>query len=296
MTPYALRRLPRHETVRVRGLDMHLTRWGPLPSESKPAVFLLHGWQDTGDTFQFMVDAFDRDWPLVAPDWRGFGRSEWPQEGYWFPDYLADLDALLDRLSPGTAARLIGHSMGGNIASLYAGLRPDRVRCLANLEGFGLPRSSSEEAPAHLRKWLDQVKSAPTLKEYDSLEQLASVIQSRYPRFSAAQAGFVAAAWSGREDGRVRLLGDPRHRWVNPSRYQREDAEACWRQVKAPVLMLLADESDYLPRLGADAHEDAFRKVIPHIQIARVAGAGHMLHIEKPAVVASLVENFLLSH
>ena len=275
---------------------MHLTRWGPAPTVSEPAVLLLHGWQDTGDTFQFMVDAFERDWPLVAPDWRGFGRSEWPQEGYWFPDYLADLDALLDQLSPGVAVRLVGHSMGGNVASLYAGLRPDRVRCLANLEGFGLPRSTSEEAPAQLRKWLDQVKAAPVLKDYDSLEQLASIIQARYPRFSEAQAGFVAAAWSGRDGGRVRLLGDSRHRWVNPIRYQREDAEACWRQVTAPVLMLLADESEYLAKLGADGREDAFRKVIPHIQIARVAGAGHMLHIERPTTVASLVENFLSGH
>jgi pimeloyl-ACP methyl ester carboxylesterase len=295
VTAYTVRRLPRHETVRVRGLDMHLTRWGPAPTESEPALFLLHGWQDTSDTFQFMVDAFERDWPLVAPDWRGFGRSEWPREGYWFPNYVADLDALLDQLSPRAAVRVVGHSMGGNVASLYAGLRPDRVRCLANLEGLGLPRSSPDDAPAQLRKWLDQVKAAPALKEYDSLEQLAAIIQSRYPRFTEEQAGFVAAAWSGREDGRIRLLGDSRHRWVNPIRYHREDAEACWRQIRAPMLMLLADESEYLARLGVDGHEDAFRQVIPHIQIARVAGAGHMLHIEKPAEVASLVERFLRS-
>ena len=122
-------------------------------------MFLLHGWQDTGDTFQFMVDAFEQDWPLAALDWRGFGRSEWPQDGYWFPDYLADLDALLDQLSPAAPACLVGHSMGGNIAALYAGMRPERVRCVVNLEGFGLPRTSPEQAPARLRKWLDQVKA-----------------------------------------------------------------------------------------------------------------------------------------
>src|ERR1700734_2209803 len=111
MTAYQVLRAPRHETARVRGLDMHLTRWGPPPSESVSPIVLLHGWLDTGDTFQFMVDALCRDRPLVALDWRGFGRSEWPKEGYWFPDYLGDLDVLLDQLSPELPVRLVGHSM-----------------------------------------------------------------------------------------------------------------------------------------------------------------------------------------
>ncbi len=296
MAAYHPRRTPRHETLRVRGLDIHLTRWGPEPSGAATPVFLLHGWQDTGATFQFLVDAFERDWPLVALDWRGFGRSEWPQGGYWFPDYIADLDALLDQLSPKAPARLVAHSMGGNIASLYAGLRPDRVRCLVNLEGFGLPRSSPDDAPAQLRKWLDQVKSAPTRKDYDSIEQLTAVIRYRYPRFTEAQAGFIADAWSLVDSGRVRLLGDPRHRWVNAVRYKREDAEACWRHITAPMLMLLGDESEYLAKLGADGQDAAFRGIIPHIQLAHVADAGHMLHIEKADRVAPLVEDFLRSH
>jgi pimeloyl-ACP methyl ester carboxylesterase len=183
--------------------------------------------------------------------------------------------------------------MGGNVASQFAGLRPERVRCIASLEGFGLPRSSPESAPAQLRTWLDQVKARPAMKDYDSIEQLASVIRFRYPRFTEAQAGFVAGAWSQPHAGRVRLLGDSRHRWINPVRYKREDAEACWREVKAPILMLLGEESEYLPRLGADGNEAAFRSIFSHIEIARIAGAGHMLHIEKADQVAPLVENFL---
>ncbi len=260
-------------------------------------VFLLHGWQDTADTFQFMVDAFADDWPLVALDWRGFGRSEWPQEGYWFPDYLADLEALLDALSADQPVRLVGHSMGGNIASLYAGLRPERVRCLVNMEGFGMERTSSDQAPAQVRKWLDQVKSAPVLKDYASFEQLASIIGFRYPRFSAAQADFVARAWGKLEpDGRVSLLGDSRHRWVNPLLYKREDAEVIWRGIKAPMLLLMGGESEYLPRLGTDGTEETLRANFPGVQIAHVPGGGHMLHIEKPELVARFVEQFLSTH
>ena len=197
---------------------MHLRSWGPEPRSDEPRWLLLHGYQDTGDTFQFLVDAFERDWPLTALDWRGFGRSDWSQNGYWFHDYLADLDALLDLLSGAAPVRLIGHSMGGNIASLYAGVRPERVRSLVNLEGFGMPRTTPDRAPAQLAKWLDQVKSIPPLKDYESFEQLASIIRYRYPRFGEARAGFVAHAWGRLEtDGRVHLLGDSRHRWVNPT-------------------------------------------------------------------------------
>jgi pimeloyl-ACP methyl ester carboxylesterase len=297
LTAYQVLRPPRHETLRVRGLDMHLTRWGPEPSDSLSPIFLLHGWLDSGETFQFMVDALQRDRPLVALDWRGFGRSEWPQEGYWFPDYLGDLDALLAELSPAAPVRLVGHSMGGNIACSYAGIRPERVRCVVSLEGFGLARTSPAQAPARMRKWLDQLRAQPVRKDYASFEELAGIIRFRYPRFSGAQAAFVAEAW-GKLDGggRVRLAGDPRHTLVNPILYKREDAEACWRGLRAPLLMLMGEESDMLARLGADGTAEAFRSIFPHIEFARVAGAGHMLHIERPNLVAPLVEAFLDAH
>lgn len=297
MTGYRTLRTPRREILRIRGLDIHLTRWGPQPTRAAAPVFLLHGWQDTGDTFQFMVDAFEHDWPLVALDWRGFGRSEWPQDGYWFPDYLADLDALLAQLAPDSPVCLVGHSMGGNIASLYGGLRPERVKCIANLEGFGMPRTKPAEAPARMRKWLNQVNAAPVLKNYESFEQLASIIAFRYPRFSAVQADYVARAWGRKEaDGRVHLLGDARHRWVNPILYKREDAEAIWRDIVAPVLMVLGTESELLKQLGVDGTDGAFRAIVRRIDFAHVEGAGHMLHIEKPERVASLVEKFLSTH
>jgi len=281
----------------VRGLKMHLTRWGPEASVRQPPVFMLHGWLDAGETFQFMVDAFKKDWPVIAPDWRGFGRSEWPQEGYGFPDYLGDFDALLDQVSPDTAVRVVGHSMGGNIANLYAGLRPARVRCVINLEGLGLPRTSPQDAPKRMRKWLDQIKSPTIEKTYSSFEQLASIIQFRYPRFAPEAAAFVARIWgTPDEDGRVRLAADPRHHWVNPILYKREDAEATWGEIRAPTLVVLGQESDYLPRLGADGTIEALRTAYPGADVVSIEGAGHMLHIERPDAVAPIIEAFWDAH
>jgi pimeloyl-ACP methyl ester carboxylesterase len=84
-------------TVPVRGHTYHLTRW---PGADSAPVFLLHGYLDCGATFQFLANAMSPARTLVAPDWRGFGRSSWTPGGYWFPDYYADLDALLEQLAP----------------------------------------------------------------------------------------------------------------------------------------------------------------------------------------------------
>jgi pimeloyl-ACP methyl ester carboxylesterase len=297
VTAYQALRQPRHETHRVRGLDLHLTRWGRESAAMESPLILLHGWMDAGETFQFIVDAFKKDWPIVAPDWRGFGRSEWPQEGYGFPDYLADFDALMDLISPVAPARIVGHSMGGNIACLFAGLRPERVRCVVSLEGIGLPRTSPQQAPQQMRKWLDQVKNPPADKTYNSFEQLTAIIQFRYPRLSPEIAEFVARTWGiPDEHGRVRLAADPRHHWVNPALYRRQDAEAIWREIKAPLMMMLGGQSDYLNRLGEDGTIEALSHAYPGVEFATVAEAGHMLHLERPDSVAALVESFLDAH
>jgi pimeloyl-ACP methyl ester carboxylesterase len=287
-------RQARHENLRVRGLDMHITRWGPPPVVGDSPLFLLHGWLDAGGTFQFLVDALVRERPIVALDWRGFGLSQWAPDGYFFHDYIADLDALLDQVSPDTPARLLGHSMGGNIANLYAGVRPERVRCVVNLEGFGLARTSPKEAPSRMRKWLDQIKKPTTERVYNSFEQLSAVLQFRYPRFSPQTADFVAKVWAvADEDGRVRLAADPRHHWVNPLVYRREDAEATWQEIRAPMLMLLGEQSDHLKRLGEDGTIEGLRRLFRGVELATIPGTSHMLHIERPDLVALLIEAFL---
>src|SRR5690606_20078784 len=118
----------------------------------------------------------------AAIDLRGFGRSERPAQGYWFPDYLADLEALLDHLAPADAVDLVGHSMGGNVVLTYAGVRPQRVRRVVSLDGLGLPRTSPDEAPARYAQWLDQLHKPPRFALYDNEEQLITVLQRRNRR------------------------------------------------------------------------------------------------------------------
>jgi pimeloyl-ACP methyl ester carboxylesterase len=288
---YQPRRLPHHATLPLRGLTHHLTRWGP--EVATPLVF-LHGWLDTSDTFQFVVDAFRRDHPIVALDWRGFGRSAWQNGPYWFPDYLADLDALLTEVSPDAPVTLVGHSMGGNIACLYAGVRPERVARIVNLEGFGLTRTRAEQAPERYRRWLDELRAPPAFSTYPSLAQFAAVLARKNPRLTPERAEFIAATWSKTlPDGSCTVSADPAHKLVNPVLYRREEAEAIWRCAVAPTLLVLGGRSEFRKHLGEDGTDEYFRSIFSKLTIVTVPEAGHMMHHEEPETVAALIESFL---
>jgi pimeloyl-ACP methyl ester carboxylesterase len=288
---YERRRPVRQEMLLIRGLMHRVLRWGP---ESDDPVLMLHGWADSADSFQFVADEMAPALPLAALDWRGFGHSEWSPAGYWFPDYYADLEQLLDQLCPAGAARLVGHSMGGNIAMTYAGIRPARVRSLVNLEGFGLPRTDPSQAPERHAKWLDQLREAPEFSDYADADDLAARLVRRNPRLTADRASFIAGCWTKPlAAGGIRLRADPAHRLVNPYLYRREEMEACWRRQTAPVLMIFGGKSDLAARLGTEGGEAAFRNCIPNVRVEVLADAGHMLHHEEPAAVARLIEDFL---
>lgn len=275
----------------LRGLRHHVTVWDG--SEAEPLV-LLHGWMDTGDTFQFLVDALAGRRTCLAPDWRGFGRSAWPADGYWFPDYLADLDALLDHFLPGTAVTLVGHSMGANIAMLYAGIRPERVRHVVCIEGFGMARTQPGQAPERYRQWLQQLREPPEFARFPSMEAFAHLLARRNPRLTPERAAFVAGAWAERlPDGGARARSDPAHKRVNPVLYHREEAEACWREIAAPVLYVVAAQSDFMTRLGAEGQPEAMARFVTRLEPCVIDDAGHMVHHDQPERLAAAIEAFL---
>ena len=288
---YRVQRPGRHGTVAIRGLDHHVIRWGP---ESDDPVLLLHGFADCAATFQFVADEIDPGLPLVAIDWRGFGGSARSPGGYWFPDYYADLEVMLDACCPRVPARIVGHSMGANVAMIFAGVRPARVRALVNLEGIGLPRTQPTQAPARLAQWLDELRAPLAAGEYASLAELAARVAKRNPRLTPEQAGFIAACWSRPlPGGGVRLLADPAHRRTNPYLYRREEMEACWRAISARVLLVVGGNSELLPRLAPEGGVESFKAIVPGLVVEQVAGAGHMLHHEAPRAVARLIERFV---
>ena len=260
-------------------------------------LVLLHGWMDSSVSFQFMVDQMGPGWAIHAPDWRGFGLSERPAaDSYWFPDYLADLDQLLDQLAPdGRRVDLVAHSMGGNVAMIYAGVRPARIRRLINLEGVGMRAARPREAPGRYATWLDQVRDGRRLRAYPTREALAQRLCTDNPRLTFDKALFIAESWSQPlADGGFEVLGDPAHKLPNPVLYRLSEALACWRQVVAPVLWVM---SEFPSRGMSFALTPAYERrlaAIRSLERATVTGAGHMMHHDQPAAVAALIRTFLL--
>ena len=278
--------------IDVRGLRYHVRAWG---SEDAPKLFMLHGWMDVCASFQFLVDALQKDWHVLAPDWRGYGLSEWPQEGYWFQDYIGDLDALLKVLSPDAPVDLVGHSLGGNVAGMYAGLRPSRVRTLVSLEGFGIPSGVDAQAPERIIKWLDALADPPTLRPYASFAEVADRLQKTNPKLRRDRAEFLARHWAEEHaDGSVRLRADPKHRLPFPTVSRSGEWIATWKRITAPVLWVIATDSHIKKWATASEEEWQRRKsAVPGLQLATVEGASHMLHHEQPEVVAGLIEGFI---
>lgn len=279
--------------VDIRRLRYHVRRWR---RERAPKIVLLHGWMDVSASFQFVVDALAPDWDVFAPDWRGYGLTDWSgADCYWFPDYIGDLDTLLERIEPGAPVNLVGHSLGGNVAGLYAGIRPERVARLVNLEGFGMPATRPEQAPRRYARWLEELRVKPRWRPYAGFPELADRLRQNNPRLTRARAEFLAQHW-GREtgEGRVVLRGDPAHKIVNATLYRAEEARACWERVTAPVLWVDAAESDTLKRMGLSADEHAARRAaFRDLRYVTVADAGHMMHHDQPEKVAQLIEGFL---
>ncbi|MDH4189668.1 MAG: alpha/beta hydrolase [Betaproteobacteria bacterium] len=278
----------------IRGLRYHLRHWQGDPARR---MVLLHGWMDVSASFQFMVDALAQDWDVYAPDWRGYGLTDWGRSDcYGFTDYIADLDALLDRIQADAPVNLVGHSLGGNVAAIYAGVRPQRIAKLVNLDGLGMAPSDPVQAPRRYARWLDELRERPRLKPYDNFSALADRMQKGNPRLTRERAEFLARHWGyASEDGGVVLRSDPAHKIVNPMLYRYEEARACWGEVTAPVLWVDASESDYLKRAGLSEAQHAERRAaFRRLHYVTVAQAGHMLHHDRPEEVARLIEEFFL--
>ena len=270
----------------MRGLRYHVRRWR---ADGAPKVMLLHGWMDVSASFQFLVDAFAKDWDVYAPDWRGYGMTEWGKaDSYWFPDYLADLEVLLSSFS---CENLVGHSLGGNVATVYAGVRPERIRKVVNLEGFGMAPTRAELAPKRYARWLDELADRPRLRPYENFAALASRLQQGNPRLGREKAEFLARHWGKEIEGAVVLRSDPAHKIVNPVLYRYEEIRACWSAVKAPVLWVEGAESETPKRLGIDPSER--RAAFADLHFKTIAGAGHMLHHDQPEPLAKVIEDFL---
>ncbi len=283
----------------LRGLRYHCRTWG---DRDAPKLFALHGWMDVSASFQFVVDELKQRWFVVAPDWRGFGLTGWTAgDSYWFADYYGDLDAILTHFAGQEPVNLLGHSMGGNVACIYAGVRTARVARLINVEGFGMRPTAPDLAPERLERWLNELNEPMRMRDYESYDALAARLRRDNPRLSDERARFLAQHWGQEIDDqgggarRVALRGDPSHKRVSPILYRMEEAQACWRNVQAPVLWIEGAQSDTSGKIALTREQISAR--LAHFRTLEsvvIDDAGHMIHHDQPERLAQAIETFLL--
>ena len=285
----------------IRNLRYHVRTWG-APQAGRPPLVLVHGWMDVAASFQFVVDCLAREWHVIAPDWRGFGLTErGGADCYWFPDYLGDLDALLDVLSPEAPVDLVGHSMGGNVVMMYAGVRPARIRRLVNLEGFGMAATRPAQAPGRLGQWLDELRQlregAIDLKPYPDASAVADRLVKTNPRLPRDKADWLARQWAqAGSDGQWRILGDAAHKIVNPYLYRVDEVQAIFERISAPLLAVLASDDSMSQWWKGKYTLAEFRQrlqAVPDHRVVEISDAGHMLHHDQPLALAQALEAFI---
>ena len=231
-----------------------------------PALVLVHGFG--GSTFGWravMAPLAARGWHVVALDLPGFGLSE----KSWSFDYDHESQAryvlaTMDQLGLARAV-FVGHSMGGNIACTYTGLRPARVARLVSLEGFGMGRAKADMAPERYERWLKELKERPAFKPYASFDAVAERLMKNNKRLPRDKADFLARHWARQtEVGEITLNFDPRHKLVNPVLSRLDELIECWKRVTCPTLWVFTNEIDprgmHFFHIGISVRESSFFK------------------------------------
>lgn len=278
----------RERIIAVNGLDVHVLEWG---NPAGAPLVLVHGFLDLAWSWLPLVEHLGEEYRIVAPDCRGHGDSGWVRGGYYyFPDYVGDLAGLAETLRL-EKFFLLGHSMGGNVAALYAGTFPARVGRLIIIESLDYDETPAAEMPARMEAWINSRRRRlqKPARAFASLAEAAARLQETEPDLAAEFARFLAEKGTRPlPDGRRGWKFDPLHLTSSPHPYTLMQAQAFWRRVACPVLLISAGNSSLglnYDRPAYDAFREKSRVVIP--------GAGHMVHREKPGEVARIVAEFL---
>lgn len=276
----------------VRGLPLAYHAWGD--PEGSP-LLCLHGFMDHGQSYAFLVEALAEGYYVVAPDMRGHGHSGWVGAGgyYHFYDYFDDMRTLLDHLGWGRFG-VVGHSMGGSVATGLTAMLPDRVHALVTLEGMGPPFNDVGELPERLNRWSTALRKPAYQGDVQArrrgrsvlagLEDAAARLSKMNPRLTPERAARLAQTFTEpcHEGEGVVWRQDPLHRTPAAKPYLRDEAQSLWHSITCPVLSLMGGASAWVPEDLAERHAQ-----FKDLTWARVPGAGHNLHHDQPELVAA---------
>jgi len=259
-------------------LTLNACAWGDAKN---PPVILVHGALDQKRSWDWTAAALATDYRVVAYDLRGHGESEWVNDGdYGVMDHVFDLASLVDHLGA-TRFRLVGHSLGGNIALRYAGLFPDRLEKLVAIEGLGpspklLAERNAMSVHERLGKWLDdrRSKSARAPRVMENLEEALSRMTKAHSHLRPDQLEHLTRTGvKTLEEGRVRWAYDPAGLGRSPSDIAYEDFKALVAAIACPVWLAYGEKS-----WASNPEKDGRAAMVKNGFVTEYPGAGHWLH------------------
>ena len=263
----------------VNNLRLHYLDWGG--QEAQPMV-LLHGMTGTCHSWDFFASAMRRDYHVLALDQRGHGDSQWA-DSYAADDFLADLDAFLDALGLDRVI-LIGHSMGGRNAIMYAARYRAKVTHLVSVD------IGPEIGQAGLERIRQTRAAEPPV--FGNLEAARRYIRLGEPRYSEAVLEHqLRHSLRERPDGKLEFKCDGQFLTMSVSRPPVEELWSYVRQLTCPTLIVRGALSDIL------LHDVALgmQQKVPNSRLVEIEGAGHSVPCDNPEAFEAAVRHFLHS-
>jgi pimeloyl-ACP methyl ester carboxylesterase len=281
---------PAHRELVANGLRHHLLEWD---GGGRTTVLCLHGFLDLAWGFAPIAPALAAaGYHVVAPDLRGHGDTDRVGAGgyYYFMDYLPDVADLVEQVARDRLI-LVGHSMGGSVAAIYAGAFPDRPERIVVMEGIHAEERPGEDPARRAAEWVLSVRRARERgpRVLPTIEDCAARLRRFDPRCPPDLALFLAERGTVPVPGGRAFKHDPVHVTRGPYPYRLELSQAYWSAVRCPVLLVESEHPETPPPLDLEARAATFRRS----RRAVVRDAGHMMIRHQPAAVARLILDFL---
>ena len=258
-------------------LRMNYVDWG---NPDAPPLILQHGGRDHCRSWDWVANELRHDWHVIAPDLRGHGDSDWSPEGnYTMDSFVYDFAQLVHTLGY-EQVTIISHSLGGNIATRFTGLYPEKVRKLVNIEGLGpSPQSRQEQEVSGVKRlhdWIDDKRQAAgrVPRRYASLRDAYQRMKTENGFLSDEQARHLTIHGATRnEDGSWSWKFDNYLNVWNAIDISYAEKRRLWSAITCPVLMLWGRKS-FASSPAGDDRLDAFANAT----LKEYEDAGHWLH------------------
>jgi pimeloyl-ACP methyl ester carboxylesterase len=271
--------------------------WGTLEGlhwsrPGAPKILCLHGWLDNAASF-VPLSPFLKDFDLLALDFAGHGFSSHRPDAskYYLTENLYDIDAVLDVLGWDTC-HVIGHSMGGGVASAYAAALPERVNRLVLLDAVGNLTQPPEQAAKQLRLSVKSVRKNPSiLRPYESIEE-AMLARQKNSLLSDEAARLLCERSLEHTGDYYQWRTDPRLNWRSPQWFTDDQVLNLLANIRAAMLVITS------PAVIEYLGEDMLHKRLAAIADCRhVTDDGHHhFHMEQPEHIGIRITDFLQEH